>query len=61
MHIEDSDSALVQGKLIGGFPIDSVVFSNIFSDRTKNASKMIYSQFNIETTLAIPYTAKHSN
>ena len=61
MHIEDSDSALVQGKLIGGFPIDSVVFSNIFSDRTKNASKMIYSQFNIETTLAIPYTDKHSN
>jgi hypothetical protein len=61
VHIEDSDSALVQGKLIGGFPIDSVVFSNIFSDRTKNASKMLYSQFNIETTLAMPYTDQHSN
>ncbi|MFD6208580.1 hypothetical protein [Peribacillus sp. NPDC060253] len=61
VHIEDSDSALDQSKLIGGSPIDSVVFSNIFSDRTKKASKMLYSQFNMETTLAIPYTDQHSN
>lgn len=60
VHIEDSDAALDQGVLIGGFPVDSVIFSNILSDRSKRASRMIYSQFGIKTTIALPYTDKDS-
>ncbi|MGG4154041.1 hypothetical protein [Bacillus muralis] len=60
VHIEDSGVALDQGELIGEFPIDSVIFSNMMSDRTMNASKMIYSRYGIKTTLAMPYTGKDS-
>jgi hypothetical protein len=60
VYLEDSSVVLEQARLIANYDIDSVLLSNTFTSRAKEAIQVLNEEFGIQTNLLLPVSSNQA-